>query len=251
MSKNKIISKKKFEQINLKCAKKMSEDYLLKKKALKILFQADKNYRWLHQNSWMGEPFLNLPEDIIAIQEIIFKTRPDYIIETGVAWGGSILYMASLLKLYGGRKIIGVDTYIPLNVKKATSKDISLKKYIKLIKGDSVSTAVISEIKKIISKSTKVLVILDSNHTHEHVLKELIFYSKFVSKGNYLICGDTIVEFIPEQKHRPRTWGPGNNPYTALTEFLKYKNNRFKIDTKICNKMLFTNHPSGYLIAKK
>ena len=133
----------------------MSEDYLLKKKTLKILFQADKNYRWLHQNSWMGEPFLNLPEDIIALQEIIFKTRPDYIIETGVAWGGSILYMASLLKLYGGKKIIGVDTFIPINVKKATSKDKSLKKYIKLIKGDSTSKIVINKIKSIISKSKK------------------------------------------------------------------------------------------------
>jgi len=178
MNKKKIISKKKFEQLNLVAAKKMSKDYLLKKKTLKILSQADKNYRWLHQNSWMGEPFLNLPEDIIALQEIIFKTRPDYIIETGVAWGGSILYMASLLKLYGGKKIIGIDTFIPVNVKKATSKDKSLKKYIKLIKGDSTSKIIINEIKSIISKSKKVLVILDSNHTHQHVLQELIFCNK-------------------------------------------------------------------------
>ncbi len=251
MNKKKIISKKKFQQLNQKGAKKMSEDYLLKKKTLKILFQADKNYRWLHQNSWMGEPFLNLPEDIIALQEIIFKTRPDYIIETGVAWGGSILYMASLLKLYGGKKIIGVDTFIPINVKKATSKDKSLKKYIKLIKGGSTSKIVINKIKNIILKSKKILVILDSNHTHQHVLKELVLYSNFISKGNYLVCGDTIVEFIPEQKHRPRPWGPGNNPYTALNEFLNYKNNRFQIDKNICNKMLFTNHPFGYLKAKK
>ena len=126
-----------------------------------------------------------------------------------------------------------------------------LKKFIKLIKGDSTSASVINEIKKVISKSKKVLVILDSNHTHKHVLKELIIYSKFVSKDNYLICGDTIVEFIPEQKHRPRPWGPGNNPYTALTEFLNYDNNRFQVDLNICNKMLFTNHPSGYLLATK
>ena len=251
MPKKNIISKKKFEQLNDISAKKMSKDFLLKKNALKVLSQADKNYRWLHQNSWMGEPFLNQPEDIIALQQIIFKTRPDYIIETGVAWGGSILYMACLLKLFGGKKIIGVDTFIPSNVKKATSKDKNLKKFIKLIKGDSTSASVINEIKKVISKSKKVLVILDSNHTHKHVLKELIIYSKFVSKDNYLICGDTIVEFIPEQKHRPRPWGPGNNPYTALTEFLNYDNNRFQVDLNICNKMLFTNHPSGYLLATK
>ena len=251
MSKKKIITKKKFEHLNAISAKKMSKDNLLKFNVRKILCEADKKYRWLHQNSWMGEPFLNLPEDIITLQEIIFKTKPDYIIETGVAWGGSILYMASLLKLIGGKKVIGIDTFIPLNVKKATSKDKSLKKFIKLINGDSTSTAVINGIKKIISKSKKVLVILDSHHTHQHVLQELKIYSKFVSKNNYLICGDTIVEFIPEQKHRPRPWGPGNNPYTALTEFLSYDNNRFQIDLDICNKLLFTNHPSGYLLATK
>ena len=251
MSNKKIITKKKFEHLNNIFAKKMNKDDLLKRSALKVFCEADKKYRWLHQNSWMGEPLLNLPEDIMALQEIIYKTKPDYIIETGVAWGGSILYMASLLKLFGGKKVIGIDTFIPPNVIKATSKDTTLKKYIKLIKGDSTSLSVINQIKKIISKSKKVLVILDSHHTHEHVLKELLIYSNFVFKGNYLICGDTVVEFIPEQKHRPRPWGPGNNPYTALKEFLNFKNNRFKIDLDICNKLLFTNHPSGYLIAKK
>ena len=113
----------------------MSKDRLLKKNALKVFCEADKKYRWLHQNSWMGEPILNLPEDIMALQEIIYKTKPDYIIETGVAWGGSILYVASLLKFFGGKKVIGIDTFIPPNVVKATSKDRTLKKYIRLING--------------------------------------------------------------------------------------------------------------------
>ncbi len=247
--KKKIISKKKFQKLNQVAANKMFKDKNINNAANKIFINADKNYRWLHQNTWMDEPILNIPQDIMAMQEIIYKTRPEYIIETGVAWGGSTLFLASMLKIFGGKKVIGLDTFLPNNVKKAVTKESKLKKYIKLIKGSSVDMNIIKKIKKITNNSKKVLVILDSHHTHNHVLKELELYSKFVKKNSYIICSDTIVEFIPEQKHRPREWGPGNNPFTALKEFLK-KNKRFLIDKKISNKLLFTNHPSGYLYAK-
>ncbi len=247
--KKKIISKRKFQKLNSLQADKMIKDELIKKDALNIFVKADKKYRWLHQYTWMGEPILNIPQDILATQEIIHKTKPDYIIETGVAWGGGILFLASMLKIFGGKKVIGIDTFIPKNVKKAVNKDKNLAKFIKLLKGDSTNAKIVNTIKKITKNSKKILVILDSHHTHNHVLKELNIYSKFVKKNNYIICGDTIVEFIPEQKHRPREWGPGNNPYTALQEFLK-KNNRFIVDKNISNKLLFTNHPDGYLYAK-
>jgi cephalosporin hydroxylase len=247
----KIITKKKFYSLNSRAAVKMSRDYNLRKDASKILTHADKKYRWIHQAKWMDEPCLNLPEDMFALQEVVWKTKPDFIIETGIAWGGSILFGASLLKIFGGKKIIGIDTFIPKNVVKALNKNKKLLKFIKIIKGDSTDIKTIKIIKKIISNSKKVLVVLDSDHTHDHVTKELLIYSKFVSKGNYLICGDTIVEFIPKQTHRPRAWGPGNNPYTALKKFLKLKKNRFKIDRQLCNKLLFTNHPNGYLFAKR
>lgn len=247
--KKKIISKNYFQKLNLTHANKMIKDNSITNDALKIFSKVDKKYRWLHQNTWMGEPILNIPQDILALQEIIYKTKPDYIIETGVAWGGSILFLASMLKIFGGKKVIGVDTFIPRNVKKVVNKDKNLSKFIKLLKGDSTNTKIVSIIKKITKRSKKILIILDSYHTHEHVLKELNIYSKFVNKNNYLICCDTILEFIPKQKHRPREWGPGNNPYTALKEFLK-RNKRFIIDKKISNKLLFTNHPSGYLYAK-
>lgn len=246
-----IISKKEFLHLNKQASKKMSKDKNLQIKAIKVLIEADKKYRWLHQQSWLGEPCLNLPEDMFALQEIIINTKPDYIIETGVAWGGSILFGASMIKLIGGKKIIGIDTFMPLNVKKRILKHKFLSNNIKLISADSTSEATIKKIKKIIKDSKKVLVILDSNHTHEHVLKELNLYSKFIAKGNYIICADTIVEFIPKQTHRKRAWGPGNNPYSALKVFLKSKKNRFKIDKDICNKLLFTNHPKGYLYAIK
>ena len=247
--KKKIISKKQFQILNDVSATKMARDKNINKSATKIFVEADKKYRWLHQNTWMGEPILNIPQDIMATQEIIYKTKPEYIIETGVAWGGSTLFLASMLKIFGGKKVIGIDTFLPNNVKKAVTKDLKLNKYIKLIKGSSTDADVFKNIKKITNNSKKILVILDSNHTHKHVLKELEIYSKIVKKNNYIICGDTMVEFVPNQKHRPRDWGRGNNPYTALKEFLK-KNKRFVIDKKISNKLLFTNHPSGYLYAK-
>lgn len=247
----KIISKNKFLHLNKQASKKMNKDKNLQDNVLKVLIDADKKYRWLHQQSWLGEPCLNLPEDMFALQEIIINSKPEFIIETGVAWGGSILFGASMLKLIGGKKIIGIDTFMPSSVKKRISKNKFLLNNIRLINDDSTSDKTIIKIKKIIGNSKKVLVILDSNHTHEHVLKELNLYSKFVTKGNYLICGDTIVDFIPKQTHRTRPWGPGNNPYTALKVFLKSKKNRFKVDKNICNKLLFTNHPKGYLYAIK
>ena len=246
----KIISKKEFLNLNARYAFKMSKDKNIQKEAINLLVKADKNYRWIHQSTWMGEPILNLPQDIVIAQEIIFKTKPDYIIETGVAWGGSILFLASMLKIFGGKKVIGIDTFLPRTVLNAVNKSKSLKKNICLINGSSTDEKTIKKIEKIINGSKKILVILDSNHTQDHVLKELNMYSNFVKKDNYIICGDTIVEFIPKQKHRPREWGPGNNPFTALKKFLK-KNNRFKIDKKIDNKLLLTCHPKGYLIAKR
>ena len=146
--KKKIISKRKFQKLNSLQADKMIKDELIKKDALNIFVKADKKYRWLHQYTWMGEPILNIPQDILATQEIIHKTKPDYIIETGVAWGGGILFLASMLKIFGGKKVIGIDTFIPKNVKKAVNKDKNLAKFIKLLKGDSTNAKIVNTIKK-------------------------------------------------------------------------------------------------------
>jgi cephalosporin hydroxylase len=243
-----IISKKQFLALNQKAAKEMQRNDRLLSKAKNVLIKADR-YRWLHQNSWMGEPLLNLPQDMFALQEIIYKTRPDYIIETGVAWGGSLFFSASLLELIGGKKVIGIDIFIPNNLQSRLAKNARLFSRIKLVTGSSTSCGTIQQVRKIIGRSKKVVVILDSFHTHDHVLKELISYSRFVGEGFYLICGDTIVESIPAQGHRPRPWGPGNNPATALQEFLK-TNKRFAVDRDIDAKLLFTCHPGGYIYAK-
>jgi len=151
--------------------------------------------------------------------------------------------------LLGGSKVIGVDIFIPEDLKNRLMSHNKLSHLIELIEGSSTSDETITRIKNIIGESKRTLIILDSHHTHEHVLNELNVYSQFIGTGCYLICGDTVVEKIPEQEHRPRPWGPGNNPATAVNEFLT-KNERFEVDFEIDKKLLFSCHPGGYLRAK-
>ena len=247
--KKKIISKEEFLEVNKFAANEMSSDIDLQKKALQVFINADK-HRWVHQAKWFGEPLLNLPQDMFEIQEIIWQTRPEYIIEVGVAWGGSLLFEASLLNLLGGEKVIGIDIFIPDNLKSRLASHSNVFDRIKLIEGESTSQNTLNKVKEILNGSKKVLVILDSFHTHDHVLQELKAYSEFVGKGQYLIVGDTVVEKMPVQEHRPRPWGPGNNPATAVSEFLT-NNQRFTVDIEIDQRLLFSCHPGGYLKAIK
>lgn len=244
-----IVTKEEFLRINEQAASEMSQDAQLQAKALEVLVEAD-HHRWIHQGSWMGEPLLNLPQDMFAIQDIIWRTRPDFVIEIGVAWGGSMLFEATLLEILGGQKVIGVDIFIPPDLRQRLEGHGKLSDRLVLIEGSSTSEETLAKIRGILAGSTKTLVILDSYHTHEHVLKELRAYAPFVEKGQYLICGDTVVEKIPEQTHRSRPWGPGNNPATAVEEFL-LESNRFIVDEKIDQRLLMSCHPGGYLQAVK
>lgn len=245
----KLYSREEFEALRVKCAAEMAADRHLRDAALKVLVRADK-HRWIHQTTWMGEPLLNLPQDMFAIQEILFRTRPEYIIETGVAWGGSVLFYASLLELLGGKKVIAIDTYIPGDLRRRLAGKGRVARRIELIKGSSVAPETIAKVRKIVGRCKRVMVILDSYHTHDHVLSELKAYSAFVGKGFYIVCGDTIVEDIPSQEHRTREWGPGNNPKTAVKVFLE-GNRCFDIDRRLENKLLFTCNPDGYLVHRK
>ena len=211
---------------------------------------------------WLSRPIIQYPQDIVATQEIIWKVKPDLIIETGIAHGGSIVFSASMLALLDycdavndgmmldprkpKRKVIGVDIYIPDDLKDRLFSHGKISDRLVLINQSSINLQTVEEIKSIIDPCREVLILLDSFHTHEHVLKELNMYSPLVGKGQYIICGDTIVEDIPVQKHRAIPWGPGNSPKTALRQFLK-ENDRFKIDHGIDKKLLFTNNPDGYL----
>jgi cephalosporin hydroxylase len=242
-----ILTKEEFLELNKKCSNYMSKDQVLVNKAREVLVEADR-YRWVHQNSWFGEPLLNLPQDMFAIQDIIWRTRPEFIIEVGVAWGGGMLFEAMLLEILGGQKVIGIDIFIPDDLRMRLMGKGKLSERLILLEGASTSPEILEQVKKILSNSKRVLVILDSHHTHEHVLGELRAYSPFIECGQYLVCGDTVVEYIPTQSHRPREWGPGNNPATAVQQFL-LENDRFVVDQDIDNKLLFSCHPGGYLRA--
>lgn len=245
MADDKILSREEFRGLQKQSAKEMAADSKLTEDSRDLLFRADQ-HRWIHQGTWLGEPVLNLPQDMFALQEIIFKTRPEYIIEIGVAWGGSLLFYSTLLEVLGGGEIIGVDIFIPDDLKQRLNSHGKLSERIHLINGSSVEQDTVDKVKAITGDSRKTMILLDSNHTHEHVYKELQLYAPLVEKGYYLICGDTIVEDIPEQNYRDRPWGPGDNPKTALNAFMK-ETNRFEVDSELENKLLFSCNPGGYL----
>ena len=244
-----IISKDEFIKINEQAAHEMSLDKGLQSKAIEVLVEADR-HRWIHQNTWFGEPLLNLPQDMFAIQDIIWRTRPEFIIEVGVAWGGGMLFEATLLEILGGQKVIGIDIFIPPDLRQRLSSHGKLSERLVLIEGSSTAADTLAQVKALLGGTRKVMVMLDSYHTHEHVLNELRSYAPFIEKGQYLICGDTVVERIPPQLHRTRPWGPGNNPATAVKEFLS-ETDRFAVDEKIDQRLLLSCHPGGYLQAVK
>jgi cephalosporin hydroxylase len=240
-----MYTREEFETLRRKWAEELAADKKLLREALEVLIKADR-HNWLHQTNWLGEPILQLPQDIFALQEIIFKTRPQYIVEIGVAWGGSLLFYATLMQALGGERIIWVDIFIPEDLKARIGAFGALSKRISWILGSSVEAATFNQVKALLHNSREVMVVLDSHHTHEHVLQELRLYAPLVGKGYYLVCCDTIIEDIPAQIHRPRPWGPGNNPKTAVQQFLA-ETDRFTVDQDLENKLLFTCNPGGYL----
>ena len=248
----KIYTRDEFELHLQNQAQKQNDDDQLSKNALNVFVDADK-HDWIHQTRWFGEPALQTAEDMMIMQDIIFRTKPEFFIEVGTAWSGSLLMYATIMNALNHGHIIGIDIYIPDDLVERINSFPELSKRITLIKGSSIDSNTISQVKNLVQDKKNISVHLDSDHSHEHVLKELTLYSEFVSKGNYLICGDTVVEEIPEQAHRPRPWGVGNNPKTAMTEFLKttFDAKRFKLDKQIRNKLLLSNQKDGYLIAEK
>jgi len=235
---------KEFENKNNKSIKTMSKDLEFRKQS-DDWFKKSLKYEYSYHFSWLGRPIIQYPQDILAVQEIIWKVKPDLIIETGIAHGGSLILSASILELIGKGEVVGIDIDIRKHNKKEIEKH-SLFKRITMIKGSSINKEIIKKVQDLAKGKKKIMVILDSNHTHDHVFKELIAYAPLVSKGGYLIIFDTIIQNMPEEFTKNRPWGKNNNPKTAVNEFLK-KNDRFKIDKKLENKLLITAAPEGYL----
>lgn len=203
-------------------------------------------YKYAHNFTWLGRPIIQLPQDIVALQEIIWRIQPTLIVETGIAHGGSLIFHASILRLLdNGGHVVGVD----VDIRSHNRREIEnhpMFDMITLIEGSSVSDEVVRQVHEIAQGHERTLVLLDSNHTHEHVLSELNAYHDLVNAGSYLIVYDTAIEDLPEQYFPDRPWGPGNSPKSAAFEFLE-GNDRFEIDKSIDHKLQLTVAPDGYL----
>jgi len=218
-------------------------------------------YNWAYNFSWMGRPAIQFPNDAWAMQELIWKIRPDLIIETGIAHGGSLIFSASMLALLdmcdaieanvalnprvSRRKVLGIDIDIRAH-NRAAIEAHPMAPRIQMIQGSSIAPDIISLVRAFAADYSRVLVCLDSNHTHEHVLAELEAYAPLTSVGSYCVVFDTLIEDMPKELFPGRPWGPGNSPKTAVYEYLR-SHPEFEIDTSIQHKLLITVAPDGYL----
>jgi len=217
--------------------------------------------KYVYNFGWLGRPIIQYPQDMVAMQELIWSVRPDLIIETGIAHGGSLIFSASMLAMLdmcdaieegesfdpkcSQRKVLGIDIDIrPHNRQLIEAHPMSSR--IQMIQGSSIASEIINQVKAEAKNYKKVMVCLDSNHTHEHVSAELEAYAQLTSTGSYCVVFDTFVEDMPDDLFPDRPWAPGNNPKTAVWEYLK-KHKEFEIDKTIHNKLLITVAPDGYL----
>ncbi|NBB19503.1 cephalosporin hydroxylase [Runella sp. CRIBMP] len=203
--------------------------------------------KYSYNFSWMGRPIIAYPQDMIAMQELIWEIKPDLIIEAGIAHGGSIIYYASLLELIGGDGLVlGIDIDIRRHNRDLIEAHPMIKR-IQMIEGSSIEESTAEKVYEVAKTKKNIMVCLDSNHTHEHVLQELKLYAHLTSIGSYCVVFDTIVEDLPSD-YMPggRPWNPGNNPKTAVFEFLETAED-FQIDKSIDNKLLISVAPDGFL----
>jgi cephalosporin hydroxylase len=222
----------------------MKEDAELRSLSRKW-FDRSCQYRYSYNFTWLGRPIIQYPEDIVAVQELLWKVRPDLVVETGVAHGGSLVLSASILEMLGHGSVIGIDIDIRRHNRQAIEEH-PLAKRIQLIEGSSTDDKVIAEVVKRATNLERIVVFLDSNHTHEHVIRELDLYSPLVRKGSYLVVFDTVVEEMPDTAFSNRPWARGNNPMTAVREFLA-RNQRFVVDNEFEQRLQLSVAPSGYL----
>lgn len=227
----------------------------------KNLFNNLCKYKYSYHFDWLGRPIIQFPQDIVATQELIWEIKPDLIIETGIAHGGSLIFSASMLAqldlceaIAAGatinpseskRLVLGIDIDIRSHNREAIEAH-PMASRIQMIQGSSIDENIIAQVRAIAAQYSRVMVCLDSNHTHKHVLAELEAYAPLTSVGSYCCVFDTVVEDMPKSMFPDRPWGPGDNPKTAVWEYLK-THPEFQIDEDIPNKLLITVAPDGYL----
>ena len=210
----------------------------------KTFYNESARHKYTYHFSWMGRPIIQLPQDMVAMQELIWKIKPDLIIECGIAHGGSIIYYASMMELVGHGEVLGIDLDIRAHNREAIESHPMFKR-ISMIEGSSIDPAIVQRVRAL-AEGKKVIVVLDSNHTHEHVLAELRAYAPLVSQGSYCVVMDTVVEDMPVDAFPDRPWGVGDNPRTAVWAYLK-ETEDFVIDAEVHDKLLITVARDGYL----
>ncbi len=252
-----------YEQFKSECASEieaMGQNSALQKLGVDWIKSVNA-FKYSYHFEWQGRPIIQYPQDMVAMQELIWSARPDLIIETGIAHGGSLIFSASMLALMdmvdaieagitldptaSKRKVLGIDIDIRAHNRSAIEAH-PMSSRIQMIQGSSVAPDVVAQVRDIASRHKRVLVFLDSNHTHDHVLAELEAYGPLTSVGSYCVAFDTIAEYMPKEMAPDRPWAPGNNPRTAVWEFLK-THSEFEIDKSIQHKLLITVAPDGYL----
>jgi cephalosporin hydroxylase len=252
-----------YKKFKLECNKEievLGADHNLKKQSIEWMKSVNL-LKYSYHFEWLGRPIIQYPQDMIAIQELIWMVKPDLIIETGIAHGGSLIFSASLMAqldlcdaIESGipldpkssrRKVLGIDIDIREHNRNAIEAH-PMASWIEMIQGSSIDENIISRVHKFSSDYSRILVFLDSNHTHEHVLAELEAYASLVSLGSYCCVFDTIVEDMSDNMFLDRSWGKGNNPKTAVWKYLE-THSEFEIDKDIQNKLLITVAPDGYL----
>ncbi|MGJ7606396.1 cephalosporin hydroxylase family protein [Variovorax sp. LT1R20] len=228
-----------------------NETNLTLKKDAQNLMNSSIRAGYSYNFSWMGRPVIQYPQDLVAMQEIIWRVQPDLIIETGIAHGGSLIFSAAMLELNaacGGpadAKVLGLDIDIRAHNRQAIEAH-PMSRRISMIEGSSTAPEVVEQVRQFASGRKSVLVCLDSNHTHAHVLAELEAYAPLATVGSYCVVFDTIVEDLPKEMYPDRPWGPGDNPKTAVHEYLK-THPEFEIDRAVDHKLMISVAPDGYL----
>lgn len=202
-------------------------------------------HEYCYHFQWMGRPIIQYPQDIMAMQELIWEVKPDLIIETGVAHGGALVLYASMMQLLGRGSVLGIDIEIRPHNRKAIEEHPMFGR-IELLEGSSTDPVIVAQVQDRVKKASRVMVTLDSMHTHDHVLRELELYAPFVTKNSYLVVFDTIVETMPEGSYPDRPWSRGDNPLTAVRAFLAGRDD-FVVDEFVEKKLLVTVAPGGYL----
>jgi len=251
---------KEFQSSGSKEVEQQAQDAELKRLTLDWFTKAN-THKYSYHFEWLGRPIIQYPQDIVAMEEIIWRVRPDLIIETGIAHGGSLIFSASMLALLdvcdaieqsksidpskSARKVLAVDIDIR-DHNRAAVEAHPMASRIQMIQGSSIDPKIVRQVTSIAAMYRKILVCLDSNHTHEHVLEELRAYAPLVTKGSYFVVFDTIVDDLPKEKFPDRPWGPGDNPKTAVREFLK-SHPELAVDKGVDKKLLMPVAPEGCL----